>query len=560
MATSHEGRLGTTPDESVKAPVVASTTANITLSGEQTIDSVAIVAGNRVLVKNQTDASENGVYDAKTGAWTRSTDWNTTDKVINGLLVLDTNNGGVEGVPRLYSAGFTGTFTLDSTDVTFTKHDAGTGDGSALTDKASVNQVADNALTYAASTTGNDTYVVTLPVDPGAWIAGQRLQFKPDTANTGDCTIDRNSAGAESIKLANGNDPHNGAIQANKPADVIFDGTNCILLNPFFTGMESLVTKAELDVLDGATIGTQVANKAIVADANVNTGISKITQLHIGASGSEVQVTKTAAQINDGAERSATNTFTKTQSWTKGAALTTADVTAGDLAIGSDGNYFEFTDTDTITSMTVAIGTPFWIRFTAAATLTHHATNLILPGGKDIVTVAGAIGTFFANAAGDVTCTSYEVGQKVLQRTAATPYATRTAITTPTIPFDDNVPLSTGGAQIFSESFTPKSATSTIVINVKGCGSANVVGTNIVMSLFESTTNLKSVGEREDGGDGLVGLNLEADVASSGISARTFTVRIGVDANTFQTNGITTGPARRYGGALAFTMTFTEYA
>ncbi|MBL7942761.1 MAG: hypothetical protein JNM00_08350 [Flavobacteriales bacterium] len=53
------------------------TTANITLSGEQTIDGVSVVAGDRVLVKNQSTASENGVYVCAVGAWSRSTDANS---------------------------------------------------------------------------------------------------------------------------------------------------------------------------------------------------------------------------------------------------------------------------------------------------------------------------------------------------------------------------------------------------------------------------------------------------------------------------------------------------
>lgn len=58
------------------------------------------------------------------------------------------------------------------------------------------------------------------------------------------------------------------------------------------------LTEAELAFLDGATAGTQVASKAVIADANVNTGVSKVTQLHIGASGSETQVNATAAELN----------------------------------------------------------------------------------------------------------------------------------------------------------------------------------------------------------------------------------------------------------------------
>ena len=52
-------------------PVVAATTANITLSGLQTIDGVAVTAGQRVLVKDQTDDTENDFYLAQAAAWTR---------------------------------------------------------------------------------------------------------------------------------------------------------------------------------------------------------------------------------------------------------------------------------------------------------------------------------------------------------------------------------------------------------------------------------------------------------------------------------------------------------
>jgi hypothetical protein len=58
----------------VKQSVRAATTADITLSGAQTIDGVSVIAGDRVLVKNQSAPSENGIYVAAAGAWTRSLD------------------------------------------------------------------------------------------------------------------------------------------------------------------------------------------------------------------------------------------------------------------------------------------------------------------------------------------------------------------------------------------------------------------------------------------------------------------------------------------------------
>lgn len=72
-----------------KHSVVAATTANITLSGLQTVDGVALTAGMRVLVKNQTAAKDNGLYTVVSGAaWTRCDDANSSAKVTPGLLVL----------------------------------------------------------------------------------------------------------------------------------------------------------------------------------------------------------------------------------------------------------------------------------------------------------------------------------------------------------------------------------------------------------------------------------------------------------------------------------------
>ncbi len=57
-----------------KDACMVASTANLTLSGEQTIDGVAVTDGDRVLVKNQTAAEENGIYVCATGAWARAED------------------------------------------------------------------------------------------------------------------------------------------------------------------------------------------------------------------------------------------------------------------------------------------------------------------------------------------------------------------------------------------------------------------------------------------------------------------------------------------------------
>lgn len=70
-----------------KHSVLVATTANITLSGLQSSDGVAIPSGKRVLVRAQNVVSQNGIYSASSGAWIRSTDANNNDKVTPGMLV-----------------------------------------------------------------------------------------------------------------------------------------------------------------------------------------------------------------------------------------------------------------------------------------------------------------------------------------------------------------------------------------------------------------------------------------------------------------------------------------
>ena len=74
-----------------KAPVTAATTVaggNITLSGAQTIDTVSVVAGDTVLVKNQTAASQNGIYTVASGAWARSVGADTWNEYIGAIIFV----------------------------------------------------------------------------------------------------------------------------------------------------------------------------------------------------------------------------------------------------------------------------------------------------------------------------------------------------------------------------------------------------------------------------------------------------------------------------------------
>lgn len=72
-----------------KQPCVVGTLANITLSGLQTIDGHTVVSGDRVLVKDQSTASQNGIYVASASAWTRATDADTWSELICAISFIE---------------------------------------------------------------------------------------------------------------------------------------------------------------------------------------------------------------------------------------------------------------------------------------------------------------------------------------------------------------------------------------------------------------------------------------------------------------------------------------
>ena len=107
---------------------VASTINIPSLSGLLTIDSITVTSGDRVLVKNQLTASQNGIYIAASGAWVRSTDMNTGTEAISAFTFItsgstQSSTGWVQITPAPITIGTTsliftqfsgpGTYTAD---------------------------------------------------------------------------------------------------------------------------------------------------------------------------------------------------------------------------------------------------------------------------------------------------------------------------------------------------------------------------------------------------------------------------------------------------------------
>ena len=101
----------------VKASVRVATTANITLSGTQTIDGISVIAGDRILVKDQSTSSANGIYDVAAGAWSRSSDADISAEVTTGMFTFVSE--GTVNADSGYVLTTDDTITLGSTSLTF---------------------------------------------------------------------------------------------------------------------------------------------------------------------------------------------------------------------------------------------------------------------------------------------------------------------------------------------------------------------------------------------------------------------------------------------------------
>lgn len=103
-----------------KADVRAVATSNITLTGTQTIDTVALIAGDRVLLTGQTAPAENGIYDVAAGTWSRSADANIAAEFATNWLV-SVREGSANNIDTVWQHGTQGPVTLGTTAITIAK-------------------------------------------------------------------------------------------------------------------------------------------------------------------------------------------------------------------------------------------------------------------------------------------------------------------------------------------------------------------------------------------------------------------------------------------------------
>ena len=361
-----------------KASVVAGTTANITLSGAQTIDGIAVVATDRVLVKNQTAPADNGIYVASATAWSRAPDMDTWAEVPGAYVFVETGS-------TLADTGWVCTSdaggTIGVTAITWAQF-SGAGSGvSSIT-------FGSTGLTPATATTGAVTVAGTLALTNGG--SGQTTAQLAMNAFAGAVT-------SGSYLRGNGTNVVMNTIQV---ADVP-------TLNQNTSGTAAGLS-ATLAIASGGT-GQTTASAAFNAlspitttgDLIIGTGVNTASRLAIGANGYLLTSNGTTASWVAAPAGGVTTFSAGTTGLTPSSATGGAVTLAGTLAVANGGTgAINATDARTnlvaaksgtnsdITELYALNGTSYGVAYQNAgnqlimgSALTFDGTMLFVPGG-----------------------------------------------------------------------------------------------------------------------------------------------------------------------------------
>jgi hypothetical protein len=406
-----------------KQPVNCGTTANITLSGLQTIDGVTTVAGDRVLVKSQTAPAQNGIYLASATAWSRAPDADTWDELISAICFVESGStlAGSAWYCTIQPGG-----TLGVTAVTWSNFSV--------------------AATYAAGTGLTLTDYVFSITNTGVTAAAYGSASKTLTATV-------NAQGQLTVLAA----------------------TDIAIANTQVSGLGTMSTQAASSVaITGGTInGTTIGGST--AAAVTGTTITANTQF----TGAGTGLTGTATSLSIGGNAATATSATTATNLAGGAAgsvpYQTASGTTAMLTAGTDGYVLR-----------LASGLPTWgIDYTGTVTSVAQSFTggIISVGGSPIttsgtlaLTVAGTSGGIPYFSSGTTWATSAALAANALVIGGGAGVAPSTTTTGTGVVTALGVNVGSAGAFVVNGGAlgTPSSGT---VTNLTGTASININGT-----------------------------------------------------------------------------------
>lgn len=316
---------------------VAATTANITLSAPQTIDGISVVAGDRVLVKNQTASAENGLYVVQAGAWVRAADFNANSEFKYGLTVQVTSGtqagtyavtipGGTIGSTNpswTSSSPSTTVNLLTSAEITVDRDISANYMGAGGTTTIGGNHTSGTSIYTGAITLGNTTdnpnsnfgRSVSLSAASGGTVVFSGIIRDPASLTGAAGLVTKSGLGTVNLTAANtyagGTTVNAGTLLVNNTTGS-GTGTGTVNVNTGTLGGVGIISGA-VTVASGGTlapgnsIGTLTINNALVlsgtsdfeinASTMTNDSVSGITSLTYGGT---LKITKLAGTFSAG--------------------------------------------------------------------------------------------------------------------------------------------------------------------------------------------------------------------------------------------------------------------
>jgi len=309
----------------VHASVVAATTANVDLStgleAGDVIDGVTLVAGDRVLVKNQTTTSENGIYIASTsGVAVRASDYNTASEIDPGDFFFVTGGTNYDNTGWVQTAVVT---TLGTDPITFEQFSgAGTylaGNGLTLTGNTfSINTGVTVDLNTAQTLT-NKTLTspsITTPTVTGLKLNDSSIVFEGSSADDFETTLSVvNPTADRTITLQDGTgtlaftsdietavDNFGNAVTGGTGITASYATTNNVLTitNAGVTSLTGTADQISVTASTGAvtlSLPQSIATTSSPAFASIGVGYVTLTDALMGTA--TTSVTTTSATVVD---------------------------------------------------------------------------------------------------------------------------------------------------------------------------------------------------------------------------------------------------------------------
>jgi hypothetical protein len=262
--TDQVGGLGS--GVAFKPPCRSATTANITLFGLQTIDTEVLAEGDRVLVKNQTDTTENGIYIAGASDWTRSKDFDGPRDIVRGTRVAVWGGTAGDGEYEVLSSN---PITPGSSAITFAAVSGGVGgavdsvngaDGDVVLD---ADDISDAGTTHKFTTAGDITKLSGIETGATADMTAAEILTAIKTVDGSGSGLDADTLdGSSSAAFA-------AAVHAHLVADLSDASANGRLL---LQAANYAAMKTLLDLEAGTDFNAYSARLADVAGVTWNQG------------------------------------------------------------------------------------------------------------------------------------------------------------------------------------------------------------------------------------------------------------------------------------------------